>query len=117
MMWPFRHALWSAPRNRLRSRAGPTANLSWRSGKPFWQSTHLLGTPAFAHGVDQLDAVGVNDAEHGRSGQEDLCPVLMGPEEAKQAGPLGEPGKQRPIVTCQPAIKRPVADAFERMQV
>src|SRR6266446_3644381 len=79
-------------------------------------AANLLGTAAFTHGVDQLNAVGVNDAEHGRSGEEDLCPVLMGPEEAKKAGPLGEPGKQRPIVTCQPAIKRPVADAFERMQ-
>ena len=77
----------------------------------------LVRTPAFAHGVDELDAIRVDDAEHGRSGEEDLCPVLMGPEEAKKAGPLGEPGKQRPIVTCQPAIKRPVADAFERMQV
>ena len=27
----------------------------------------LLGTAAFAHGVDQLDAVGVNDAEHRRA--------------------------------------------------
>ena len=49
----------------------------------------LLGTAAFAHGVDQLDAIGVNDAQHRRSGQEDLRPVLMGPEEAKEARPLG----------------------------
>ena len=41
-MWPFRHALWSAPRHCSQSLAGPTANLSWRSGKPFWQSTLLL---------------------------------------------------------------------------
>src|SRR3989442_4610122 len=38
-MWPFRQPLWSAPRNRLWSLAGPTANLSRRSGKPSWQST------------------------------------------------------------------------------
>ena len=37
----------------------------------------LLGAAALAHGVDQLDAVGVNDAEHGRGGQEGLRPVLM----------------------------------------
>src|SRR5712691_8888136 len=47
----------------------------------------LLRAAALAHGVDQLDAVGVDDAEHGRSGQEDLRPVLMRPEEAKKAGP------------------------------
>src|SRR2546429_9938989 len=28
----------------------------------------LLGTPAFAHGVDELDAIRVDDAEHGRGG-------------------------------------------------
>jgi hypothetical protein len=39
--------------------------------------------------MEQFDAVGVDDAEHGRSGQEDLRPVLMRPEEAKKAGPLG----------------------------
>src|SRR5712691_8785753 len=63
-----------------------------------------------------LDPLGVDDPEHRRSGQEDLRPVLMGPEEAKQAGPLGEAGEQRPIVSRQPAIKRAVADAFEGME-
>jgi len=43
-------------------------------------AANLVGTPAFAHGVDHLDAVGVDDAEHRRSGQEDLRPVVMGPE-------------------------------------
>src|SRR5713101_5880921 len=32
----------------------------------------LLGTPAFAHGVDELDAIRVDDAEHRRSSQEGL---------------------------------------------
>src|SRR5262244_1602855 len=40
----------------------------------------------------------------------------MSPEEAKEAGALREPGKQWPIVAHQPAIKRPVADVFVRMQ-
>ncbi len=77
----------------------------------------LLGTVAFAHGVNQLDAVGVNDPKHGRSGQEDLGPVLMGLQQTKEPRPLGEAGKQRPIVAGQPPIKRPVADTFEGMQV
>ena len=56
--------------------------------------TDLLRTAAFAHGVNALDAVGVDDAQHRRSGQEDLRPVVMGPEEAKEAGPLGEVGNR-----------------------
>ena len=72
--------------------------------------------PIHPDGMDQLDPIGVDDAEHGWSGQEDLRPVVMGPQEAKEAGALGEAGKQRPIVTRQPPIERTVADAFERMQ-
>ena len=76
----------------------------------------LLGATAFAHRVDQLNPIGVDDPQHGRSGQEDLRPVLVGLEEAQEAGAFGEPGKQRPIVSCQPAIERAVAHAFERME-
>src|SRR5262249_32305541 len=71
---------------------------------------------ALAHGVDQLDAVGVDDAEHGRSGQEDLRPGVMGPEEAKEPGALGKLGKQRAIVARQPPIEGAAADALEGMQ-
>ena len=52
----------------------------------------LLRAAAFAHGVDQLDAVGVNDPQHRRSGQEDLRPVLMGREEAKELVRSGSRG-------------------------
>src|SRR5262249_9611541 len=76
----------------------------------------LLGTPAFAYGVDQLDAVGVDDAEHGRGGHEELCQVVMRREEAKEPGALGELRKQRAIITRQPAIERPVAHPFQGMQ-
>ena len=54
----------------------------------------LLGAAAFAHGMDQLDAIGVDDAEHGRSGQEDLRPVVMGREETKEPRPLGKRGNK-----------------------
>src|SRR6266498_964691 len=77
---------------------------------------NLLRTPAFAPGMDELDALRVDDAEHGRSSQEDLRPVLMGPDKAKEPRPLGEPGKQRAIVARQPARERTVASTFERMQ-
>src|SRR5215471_17021470 len=79
-------------------------------------AANLLGTAAFTHGMDQLDPIGINDAEHGRGGQERPRPILMGREETKEPGALGEAGEQRPIVARQPAIKGPVAPAFEGME-
>src|SRR2546425_6925842 len=54
---------------------------------------NLLRTAAFTHGMDQLDTIGVNDAEHGRGGQESPRPILMGCEETKEPGALGKPRK------------------------
>src|SRR5213596_1489997 len=76
----------------------------------------LVGAAAFADGMDQLDAVGVNDPEHGRGGQEGGRPVLMGLQEAKEPRPLGELWKQGPIVARQPAIEGAVAPAFEGVE-
>ena len=53
----------------------------------------MLGAAAFPHRMDQLDAVGVDDAEHGRGGQERPRPILMGREETKEPGALGKPRK------------------------
>ena len=47
-------------------------------------ATDLLRAAAFAHRVDQLKAIGVDDPEHGRGGQEDLRPVLMGLQKTKE---------------------------------
>src|SRR5713101_89833 len=44
----------------------------------------LLRAAAFAHGVEQRDPRGVDDAQDRRSGSEDLRPVLMRLEEAKE---------------------------------
>ena len=55
-------------------------------GKAF--AADLPGAPAFADGVDQLDALGVDDPEHRRGSQESIGPRLMGHEEAKEPGPL-----------------------------
>ena len=71
--------------------------------KPF--AADLLGAPAFTHGVEQLDPIGVDNAQDRRSGEEGLRPVLMRLEEAKEPSALGEVGKQRPIVARQPAIE------------
>jgi len=53
----------------------------------------LLWAPAFTDGMDQLDAIRVNDPKDRRGGEEAPCPVVMGPEEAKEPGALGEVGK------------------------
>ena len=37
-------------------------------------------------------------------------------EKTKEPGPLGEAGKQRPIVARQPPIKHTVTPAFQAMQ-
>src|SRR5215813_2727671 len=46
----------------------------------------LLRAPTLSDGMDELDAIGVDDAEHGWRGQEDLRPVVMGLEETKEPG-------------------------------
>jgi hypothetical protein len=74
-----------------------------------------LRAAALAPGVDQRDAVGVDDAEPGRRGQEDRRPGLRRPEAAQKAGPLGELGEQRARVARQPAREGPVADPLERL--
>ncbi len=55
-------------------------------------------------------------SEHRWRGREDLGPVLMRQEEAKEPGVRGDPGKQHSIVARQPTIKRTVATPFERME-
>ena len=60
-------------------------------GEPF--AADLLRAAPLAHGVDQLNAIGVDDPEHGRGGPEDLRPSLMGREETKEPGALGKPRK------------------------
>src|SRR5262252_1841342 len=77
-------------------------------------ATDLFGAPPLPDGVDELDPVGVDPPEHGRSSQEDPRPVLMRLEETEEPGALGEAGEQSAIITRQPAMERPVAHTFER---
>src|SRR5262249_6376105 len=78
-------------------------------------AANLLGAPAFAHGVNQLDPIRVDAPEHGWGSQESPRPGLMGREETQEPGTLGEPRKQWPIVARQPPIEGAVAHAFERV--
>src|SRR4030095_13624831 len=75
----------------------------------------LLRAAAFAHGVNELDAVGVNAPEHRWGGQESLRPVVMGREETKEPCPLGQAGEQWPIVTRRPPSERAVPHACVRL--
>jgi hypothetical protein len=45
--------------------------------------------------MDQLDAIGIDDAEHGRRGQEGLRPGLMGLQKTKEPGALRASGGTR----------------------
>src|SRR4029453_17824710 len=76
----------------------------------------LLRAMALADGVDQLNAIRVDDPEHRWGGQERPRPVLMGREETKEPGALGRSRKQGPIIARQPPIEGPVAPAFEGVE-
>src|SRR6266446_1372802 len=112
------HWRWHTPTLRSTPTDSIRDTVSPRQSSDDWRGLcgQSAAAAAFAHRMDQLNPIGVDDAEHRRSGQEDLRPVLMGPEEAKEPGPLGEAGEQRPIVARQPPIKRAVPPAFEGME-
>jgi hypothetical protein len=79
-------------------------------------ATNLVGTAAFAPGMGQLDPIGVDDTQHRWGGQEELRPVLLGREEAKEARALREAGEEGAIIARQPARERQVAHACEGIQ-
>src|SRR5215813_8306246 len=73
----------------------------------------LLLTASFAHRMEQLYAVAIDNPQERRSSQELICPGAVGGQQAKQSGPLGQGGKQGPPIPGQPPIKGPIANAFE----
>ena len=89
-----------------------TRTAAWRAAN----GTPPLRAPrSDADAGSQAQAAAKGSGREGGS-QERLRPGLMRLEEAKEAGTLGEPGKQRPIVACQPAIEGSVPPALKRMQ-
>src|SRR5712692_7310528 len=58
------------------------ANVAAGAAVRLHPNTDLLRVAAFAHGVDQLNPIRVDDAKHRRGGQEGLRPRVMGHEEA-----------------------------------
>src|SRR6266516_4345016 len=58
----------------------------------------LVGAAALPYRMDQLEAIGVNDPQQRRNGQERGGPGPMGPEEPKEPRALGHAREQRTIV-------------------
>ena len=56
-------------------------------------AANLPRTAAFADGVNELNAIGIDHPKHRWGGQEGLRPVVMGLQETKEPRPLGELGK------------------------
>lgn len=68
---------------------------------------------AFSDGMNQLDAIRVNDTQDGRLSHESLGPRAVCLEQTEEARSFWQIWKQRLKVTHQPAIKGTVADAFD----
>lgn len=74
----------------------------------------LLRAVPFASGVNQLDAIGVNHAKHRRFSHEQVYPLAMRVEQAKQTCPARQVGKQIASISFQPTIEGVVADSKSR---
>src|SRR5438105_7443926 len=83
---------------------------------PFAFLPNLGRAASFPHGVNQLDAIAVSDAQHRGRSQKARGPRGVGLEEPCQAGALGYLREQRYVIACQPAIEGPGPAAFDSMQ-
>jgi len=79
-------------------------------------AAHLLGTPAFAHGVDQLDAVGVNDGRAPSERPRRSASSRDGSGRGERAACARGAGETARDSLGSATVKRAVAHAFERMQ-
>jgi hypothetical protein len=75
----------------------------------------LLRAPPRADGLEELEALGVEDAEHGRRGPAGRGPAVRRRAEPPEPGALGEGGQHRPRGACQPALAGPGAPTLEGM--
>lgn len=66
--------------------------------------------------MNQLDAVTVHHPQEGGRRQEQQGPLPVSLELPKQPGALGQVGKQRLVISRQPAIERSVADPLQGVQ-
>ena len=74
--------------------------------------TQLPGAASLAPGMEQLDAVAVDDREETGIGQEEIAPVLMGCQQALQASAMGQSEPLR-VVPFEPTVEGTELDALE----
>ena len=82
--------------------------------------TNLGRAASFPHGMDQLDPIGIRDAQHGGGGQKPGGPRRVHLEEPCQARALWHLQKERRLVARQPAVEDrvpPPLMAYSRAKV
>ena len=77
---------------------------------------NLSLTAALPSGMDEFDAIGVNQADDRRVGQEALGPIPVGIEQPKQTRAAGQLRKQKQALSFQPPIEGTIANPFEGEQ-
>ena len=83
-------------------------------GEPRCTEESRIAPPA--NGMNQFDAVAVDDAQQRGLGQEAVSPLSLRLDAPEKAGALGQTGKPGGVIAAQPAIKRPSANAFKSEQ-
>ena len=77
---------------------------------------HLMLATSLSYRMNQLDAVGIDDAQQGRLGQETMAPVLVSTQQPEEAGAVGQLGKQGQMVVRQPTLESPVTHPFNGVE-
>lgn len=80
-------------------------------GKPLSANLGIRST--FTHGVDQFNAVAVDDTQQARFDQKADGPIPVSLKEAKQSRSFGKFMEQRTIISLDPTINRPTAASFQ----
>ncbi len=78
--------------------------------------SNLLVATSLSYGMDQLDAIAVNNAQQTGFSQEGIRPVLVSSQQPEETSPMGQTREQIPVVLAQPTVEGPVASAFDGVQ-
>ena len=77
---------------------------------------NLLGATPLSYGMDQLDAIAVDNAQQTGFSQEGITPVLVSSHQPEEASPMGQTRKQVSVILIQPTVECPIANAFDGME-
>ena len=78
--------------------------------------SHLAGTTSFPDGMNQLNAVAIDDPQQTGFSQEAVTPVLVSSQQSEETSPVGQTREHIPMVLLQPSVEGSVADAFNGME-